>query len=167
MSLSSGGLSEVRIMNTEGYWNVVVFKWSFSLVLRFHCPQVVSHMWELCTLKDIEMLLSSGGPEAVKVSFFQFFQFVYICLRNNLHCRAYPKCGRLQNGLVAMASTLLVTVVSLKTPHVMTKLLPPILLFHFPPWFFFCFFILFFFTFHYWVTLDPFMAPAPALAKPR
>ena len=31
-------------------------------------------------------------------------KFVYICLGNNLHCRAYPKCGCFQNGLVSMAS---------------------------------------------------------------
>ena len=31
-------------------------------------------------------------------------KFVYMCLGNNLHCRAYPKCGCFQNGLVSMAS---------------------------------------------------------------
>ena len=106
------------------------------------------------------MLLSSGGPEAVKVSFFQFFQFVYICLRiskiwsftdwssgHGVHPTGH--CSVFENTTCDDKTS---------TTHFVVP---------FPPLIFCLFFILFFFTFHYWVTLDPFMAPAPALAKPR
>ena len=72
MSLSSGGLSEMRNIHTEGYWDVIVLRWSLRgencahwRILSSCCPQVVSQRWELSTLKDIGMSLSLGSPSEV------------------------------------------------------------------------------------------------------
>ena len=68
MLLSSGSLSEVRIMYTEGYWDVIVLSWSLRRenyahwrILSCCCNQLVYQRWELCILKDIEMSFLSGG----------------------------------------------------------------------------------------------------------
>ena len=74
MSLSLGGLSEVRIMHSEEYRAVIFHRWSFRgknyahlRISRCHCPQVVPQGWELCTLKDIKLLLSSVVLSEVRI----------------------------------------------------------------------------------------------------
>ena len=96
--LSSGGLSKVRIMHTEGYWAVAVLRWSLRgenyahwRILRCHCPQVVSQRWELCTLKDIELLLSSGGLSEVRIMQTEGYQAVVV-LRWSLRGENYEHC---------------------------------------------------------------------------